>query len=363
MAYAAIRRRKRAFAHAFAPIGFPPNSSAPEGDLDIAYGDVAVGLLVRNVSTAPLVRAAWKTWMQAAPGLTILFLADCECQQLPAECAGRSTMEMLPSWMTARSHHTHVRCYYGPRYHTLNGTAKIGALWSEMLALPRQHRFYFKIDLDTLIEPERLLRLLNTLHAAPPPSLPNISLVYIGSGEQIAPVDLETLSPLPWWTKLAQEMRREHGLAPWANSSNRPGLRRIPSVFYAQGGAQGLSLPLVQKLVRSDCLRQIGITAPKDHPYPHPAVEDIALGLCMHLFGVPLVMSPCFHPTPPCACGYALRNMSAALLACSEDITRSKAPRCLSGSISMHHLKHPDLYTSCWTWQQRALELHRVRDS
>ena len=354
---AARRRRKRAFAHAFAPIALDPNFAVPESvsDAQITYGDIAVGLLVRNVSTAPLIGAAWKTWIAAAPGLSVLFLADCECQ-LPIECAGRSTVEELPSFMAVRSPDTHVRCYYGPRYRALNGTAKIGALWREMLALPRRHRFYFKIDLDTLLEPGRLLRLLNTLHAKPPPSLPNRSLVYIGSGEHISPVDLESLTPLPWWTDLAHAMLHEFGPIARANSTNRP-LRRIPFIFYAQGGAQGLSLPLVEQLVRSDCLRHVGINAPKEHPYPHPAAEDIALGLCMHLFGVPLVTSPCFHPLPPCSCSYALRNMSAAMLSCSEKNAGTKSPRCLSGSVSMHLLKRPDLYHSCWTWQQRVLSL------
>ena len=79
---AARRRRKREFAHAFAPIALDPNFAVTESvsDAQITYGDIAVGLLVRNVSTAPLIGAAWKTWIAAAPGLSVLFLADCECQ-------------------------------------------------------------------------------------------------------------------------------------------------------------------------------------------------------------------------------------------------------------------------------------------
>lgn len=139
-----------------------------------AAGDVGVGYMMRSLSSAyksdvPLVAAARRSWMvDAGPDLEVLLLVDCdrdhdEAPQLAPPPELRAGDGALPR--------LHLACY-APLANVVNDSTvevtailnnfdKFGALLAAMLRLMPRKRWYLKLDTDTVLVPENLLRFLS----------------------------------------------------------------------------------------------------------------------------------------------------------------------------------------------------------
>ena len=128
-------------------------------------------------SDVPLIAAARRSWMvDAGPDLEVLLLVDCdrdhdEAPQLappPELRAGDGTLPRL-----------HLACY-APLANVVNDSAvevkailnnfdynfdKSGALLAAMLRFMPRKRWYLKLDTDTVLVPENLLRFLSFFSA------------------------------------------------------------------------------------------------------------------------------------------------------------------------------------------------------
>ena len=151
-----------------------------------AAGDVGVGYMMRSLSSAyksdvPLIAAARRSWMvDAGPDLEVLLLVDCdrdhdEAPQLAPPPELRAGDGALPR--------LHLACY-APLANVVNDSTvevtailnnfdKFGALLSAMLRVMPRKRWYLKLDTDTVLVPENLLRFLSffSMNARAPTNL------------------------------------------------------------------------------------------------------------------------------------------------------------------------------------------------
>uniref|UniRef100_A0A7S4B1K7 Hexosyltransferase n=1 Tax=Chrysotila carterae TaxID=13221 RepID=A0A7S4B1K7_CHRCT len=319
----------------------------------ITLSDVAVGMTVRAV-TEPLVKAAQRTWMAAAPKIAVLLLVDCKCSRSSCNLTEAGP---LPASFFGMAVAATVKCYCGPRVWKYINTDKTQALWDELFKLTAR-KYYLKIDTDTMLEPSPLLRHINVLHEETRSKLPYPSMLYFGRDDTAWGASYPKLISTTWYKDFTQRISREldelDELPPAFGPLSRSKSLLVP---YAQGGLIGLSHKMLRLIVQTRCVQRIGhVVRPSEYGVKsHIDSEDAALGVCMHIFGAPLVSTVCIHEHTSCACD--VENATQRRLNCQED--KWDVNSCRVGAISMHRLKKVARYDQCWSWQQEALSAQR----
>ena len=216
-----------------------------------------------SIFTEPMLlgRAASTWWTGAERWLSLLVLHNCAATRLDATKA--------PEWLQARTTlHVHWRCAESA-WHISKAAnfPKLAVLLRTLLQVLPGRDFYLKVDADTIVVPSNLLSFLGTLSPSEP--------LYFGSPAR-------RIRPCLFYQNCEQ---------PGAFSG---------SIRFAQGGAEGLTLSALKRVVEADCIEHIGnlsclsreafLRSSNLPPCAHRA-EDATLGMCMHAHGVPLL--PC----------------------------------------------------------------------
>ena len=302
------------------------------------FFDLVVGMMVKSYAHQHInLQAHLDTWMKHAEGAITLLLADCICP-------------LSQSWCQSD---TRIWCH-GQK----NNTPKAAALWSAMFAHARR-RFYVKIDTDTVIEPFRLLDLLSLAASVAPMNgaLQPEPLVYLGTDDNIPSIHLTNSLLISSKFKAVDNRVRllaRSYLSP--RQENARNQRSHGKVTLIQGGFEALSRAAIRALVGTACMDHVGTLSGSF--YPPPSVEDIALGLCMHMIGIPPLLSDCIHPWAPCGC--AIRNKTVWAQTCTDISAKRRMKsdgsptKCLAGAVSLHRMRRADWYHSCWTWMRAS---------
>lgn len=297
---------------------------------------------------------ACETWIGKASGLSLLLFPNCEASRTRACKAKHRMAASNVSTSTAGCNQgdqldfaTYLASYVGTansscsssataaatlRWQCYSGSEQLGvSLWHKTAALLRallhsypSKRIYLKLDSDTMVVPDSMLRFLTVARAHVPEGRRPL---YVGSAKINIYRYMQTsggslLASAPW---AALEQRMDGARAELARGSRTDGtgsvsvttdgdrtrgddqrlrLRApadVPS--YAMGGAFGFDRLAIGALVDSDCLQAVAgavsiyinaTSAPGTLPHPSPLFEDEAVGLCMHLHRIPLTTCACF---------------------------------------------------------------------
>ncbi len=310
-----------------------------------AFTDLAVGIMVRSFGSAHI-RVHLQTWIKNARGVMLVLLADCSCPN-PIDSHDRSCQVAAPKWLTARCD-AEVRCFQ-ETFSAKNSALKAAALWAALL----EHRrdYYVKLDTDTVVEPLRLLQLFDQALVAATKSADAAPLIYLGTDDNIDRISVKNRIVR---NSRFEDLEANVSQSGWSFGYAAPRRLVHPKqvITLVQGGFEALSRAALKALVGTQCLQRM---AEADIPgYPPPSVEDIALGLCMHMLRVRPILSDCIHPWAPCPC--IVPNRTSWAMTCTDTAagrrkrSNGKLTSCLTGAVALHRMRQVKWYWSCWAW-------------
>lgn len=331
-----------------------------------------------------LLSAARKTWMAeplSAHLELIILMSDCANRPASTDvttaCAEPNATWMHHAASTMRLHKVHWRCYWGDsgqqRVHH-----KLSILLRDLLTVLGRKRYYAKIETDTLLIPQNLLRFLTFLDEnVGPDDVP----LYFGSDvfrlhrpgaskRASQPAAIEQLGP-----GCRSEAERRQALhddrcvtrtAAWDALVAREAwdadqariARATEQITFAQGAFEGFSYSALRAVALDGCVQKVGnlpcVPAAQNGRAPIKgqhcglhSTEDASLGLCMHLKQIRLLDCAAFVGILP-ACWWV------RMYGCAEDTPYSRVPRY---PISIHTRattkstidKSQDAYLKWWS--------------
>lgn len=361
-----------------------------------------------------LLLRARKTWMPHAAGLELILMASgcgamgrggalpilgaADAKQASAvEAPAEVVPVRAPSWWPAHTPPSritgdratdagdasrdasalptlHWQCFHGKDRLGVSLWRKTAALLASLHAHLPAKRFYLKIDSDTLLLPNSLIRFLHSLNAVQPQPPLRRTPLYFGSNRisskrlfcpgrgcllqsrtwrqlelAIAPPnghanDTKTTTAKATTAKATTMRRRSTASLAFSSSpSSVAAASAQPScgsdvASYAQGGAYGFDRAALDLLVADRCMELAANAARAHNPKEPLLFEDETVGLCMRLRKVRLLTCACFYDWGPCDIFHPGQS-------CAPDTNRS---RLCHFPLTVHKLRQLSWYDGWW---------------